>query len=192
VQIDPVLTYDIIVNTVPPVIRNNVNISNGTHNVISIPVPQGNIVARPEARGNPFALVVRQKGKSEILNQQRSGEVYRYLEGDYELETLTMPRRIFNISLKADQTQAVTLPSTGLVNINTISKGIGSLFEVLETGESKWVCHLDDGVIQQSFNLLPGKYKVAFRARQAGGSKYTAIKNFELKSGQTLNLNMFN
>jgi Ca-activated chloride channel family protein len=192
VQVDPVITYDIIVNTVPPVIRNNVNITNGAHNVISIPIPQGSIVARPEAKGNPFAFVVRQKGKSEILNQQRSGESYRYLEGEYEIETLTLPRRIFNVSLKADQTQSITLPSTGLVNINTTSAGIGSLFEILESGETKWVCHLNDGVVQQSFNLLPGKYKIAFRARQAGGSKFTAIKNFELKSGQTLNVSMFN
>ena len=192
VQIDPVLSYDIIVNTVPPVIRKNIDINNGSHNIISVPVPQGNLLAKPEGRGNAFSLVIREKGKSEILNQQRSGETYRYLEGNYEVETLTLPRRIFSISIKADHFETITLPSTGLVNINTLTLGIGSLFEILETGETKWVCHLDENASQHSFNLLPGKYKIAFRARQAGGSKYTAIKNFELKSGQTLGVNMFN
>jgi Ca-activated chloride channel homolog len=192
VQIDPVLAYDIVVNTVPPVIRKNADIMNGTHNIISIPVPQGRLVAKPEGRGNAFTFVVRQKGKSAILNQQRSGEFYRYLEGEYEVETLTLPRRIFAISIRADQTETITLPSTGLVNINTLSAGIGSLFEILESGETRWVFHLDEAATQHSYNLLPGKYKIAFRVRQAVGSKFTAIRNFEVKSGQTLNLNMFN
>jgi Ca-activated chloride channel homolog len=192
VAIDPVTSYDIIVNTVPPVIVKNPDIDIGKHNVISVKVPQGRIVARPEGRGNPFTLVVRQKGKSEILNQQRSGESYRYLEGEYEVETFTLPRRIFNVNLRADQTETITLPATGLVNINTVSTGIGSLFEILGTGETKWVCHLDETSTQHSYTLLPGKYRIAFRARQAGGSKYTAIKNFEIKSGQTISVGMFN
>jgi Ca-activated chloride channel family protein len=86
----------------------------------------------------------------------------------------------------------ITLPSTGLLNLNTLTRGIGSLLEILDSGETKWVCNLNENETLHSYNLLPGKYKVAFRARQAGGSKYTAVKNFEIKSGQTLNLKMFN
>lgn len=192
VQIDPVLSYDIVVNTIPHVIRKNILINPGAHNVISIPVPQGSLVARPEGRGNAFSILVRLKGRSEILNQQRGNEIYRYLAGEYEVETLTLPRRIFNVTIESDQTKSISLPPTGLVNINTLMPGYGSLFEVLETGESQWVCHLDESIFQHSYNLLPGKYKIAFRARQAGGSKYTAIKNFEVKSGQSVNINMFN
>jgi Ca-activated chloride channel homolog len=94
--------------------------------------------------------------------------------------------------LKADQTETIMLPSTGLVNINTLMPGIGSLFEILDSGETKWVCHLEENTSRHSYNLLPGNYKIAFRAKQAGGSKYTAIKNFEIKSGQTISVNIFN
>jgi Ca-activated chloride channel homolog len=192
VQIDPVPSYSIIVNTVPQVIVENVGISIGRHNVISIPVPQGTLVARAEAKGNPFSIIVRKKGDAKTLNLQRGNESYRYLTGDYEVETQTLPRRILNITIESDQTQVISLPNTGLVNINTLAPGHGSLFEILETGESNWVCHLDDSKFQHSFNLLPGKYKIAFRAKYAGGSKYTAIKNFEIKSGESLNLKLFN
>ena len=192
VQIDPVLSYDLVVNTVPPLIRQNMNIINGEHNLLSIPAPQGKLVIRSEARGGTFSAVVRQHGKSEILQEQRSNMTYRYLEGDYEVETLTLPRRIFNVSLKADQMHTITLPGTGLININTLAPGIGSLFEILANGETKWVCHLNENISRHSYNLLPGQYKIAFRARHAGGSKYTAIKSFEIQTGQTLNLNMFN
>jgi Ca-activated chloride channel family protein len=191
VQIDPVLSYDIVVNTLPPVIRKNVNILNGKHNVLVIPAPQGTLVVKPEGNGNPFTAVVRQSGKGEILNQQNSNQPYRYLQGQYEVETLTLPRRIFPISLEAGKKITITLPSAGAVNINTLAVGYGSVFEILETGESKWVCTLDETTSRHFLNLLPGHYKIAFRARRSTGSKYTAIKNFEVKAGQTLNVKMF-
>jgi Ca-activated chloride channel homolog len=191
VQVDPVVLYDIVVNTIPPIIQKNVDLTAGKHNTITIEAPQGSLVGKSEGKGNPFSFVVREKGKSEILNVQRSGEYYRYLQGEYEVETFTLPKRIVKLSITGDQTQTISLPATGLVNINTLLKGIGTLFEILETGETKWVCHLNENTSIHSYNLLPGKYRLAFRTKQAAGSKYTAIKDFEVKSGVTLNLNMF-
>lgn len=191
VQIDQVIPYDIRVNTIPPVIKRNVEFDYGKHNVVSISVPQGNLVLKPEGRGNNFTFAVRQPGKSNTLNIQKSNEPYRYLAGEYEVETFTLPRRFFKVTIAADQTETVSLPATGLVNINSLMKGIGSLFEVLPSGESQWVCNLDENATMHSYNLLPGTYKIAFRAKQAGGSKFTRLKTIEVKSGLTLNISMF-
>ena len=191
VQIDPVLSYDVVVNTLPPVVRKGVSIANGRHNVVSIPAPQGTLFLKREGRGNPFQAVVRQRGKSEILYQQNSGESVRYLAGEYEVETLTFPRRIFPVALEQGKVVTIGLPSTGAVNINTLAVGFGSIFEILPSGETRWVVTLDPDRSQHFFNLLPGRYKIAFRARRSPGSKYTAIKNFEVQSGQTLNIRMF-
>jgi Ca-activated chloride channel family protein len=191
VQIDPVLSYDIVVNTLPPVIRKDVNIINGSHNVITIAAPQGSLVVKPEGKGNNFSVLVHEEGKANLLNQQRSSESNRYLAGSYYVEALTLPRRSFKVAIEADKTKTITIPSTGLVNINTTSNGYGSLFEILENGQTKWVCDLNDNTAQHSYNLLPGSYKIAFRVKQAAGSKYTAIKNFDIKSGVSLNLSMF-
>lgn len=191
VQVDPVLVYDLVVNTVPPIIERNVDLNPGKHNVITIAAAQGTLIGKSEGKGNPFTFVVREKGKSEILNVQRSGDSYRYRAGQYEIETFTLPKRIFPIEVIGDQAKTFSVPATGLVNINTLLKGIGTLFEVLESGETRWVCHLNDNTSLHSYNLLPGNYRLAFRTRQAAGSKFTAIKNFEVKSGVTLNLNMF-
>ena len=191
VQVDPVLSYDVVANTLPPVILKNVNITNGKHNVVRIPTPQGTVIVKPEGTGNPFTAVIRQKGHGEILHQQNSNQLCRYLEGEYEVETLTLPRRIFPVSLEAGKTITIALPSAGAVNINTLAVGFGSVFEILETGESRWVCTLDENRSRHFLNLLPGHYKIAFRARRTRGSKYTAIKNFEVNPGQTLNIQMF-
>lgn len=191
IQVDQVVPYDVRVNTVPPIIKKNIELTHGEHNVITIAAPQGILNARSEGKGNPFSFVVREKGKSELLNLQKNAEPYRYLEGDYEIETFTLPRRIVSVHVTADKTQTVTLPAPGLVNINTLMKGIGSIFEILPSGESKWVCNLSETDNIHSYNLLPGNYKLAFRTKQAAGSKYTAVKNFEVVSGQTLNMNLF-
>jgi Ca-activated chloride channel family protein len=192
VQIDPVLSYDIVAGTLPPVIMKNVNIVNGKHNVINVAVPQGSLLVKTEGgKGPSFSVLVHQPGKTELLNQQRSSETYRYLAGQYEVETLTLPKRIFKVAIEPEKVKTVTVPQTGLVNINSTVPGYGSLFEVLETGESKWVCNLVDNVSMHSYNLLPGSYKISFRAKQAGGSKYTSIKTFEVKSNETQNMSMF-
>lgn len=191
VQVDPVLSYDIVVNTLPPVITRNLSIVNGEHNTIRIPAPQGTVVIKPEGRGNPFSAVVRQRGKSRILHLQHSSQPTRYLEGEYEVETITLPRRTFAVSLHSGETTTITVPSPGAVNINSVAPGYGSIFEITATGESNWVCTLDESKSRHYFNLLPGNYKIAFRARRTRGSKYTAIRNFRVRPGETLNINMF-
>ena len=192
VQVDPVLSYDVIVNTLPKVVKQNVNLVNGKHNVVSISVPQGNIVAKQEGRSrNELTVVVREKGKSQILNMQKGTDSFRYLVGNYEVETLTMPRRIFDVEVKSNKTSNIWLPTPGLININTISFGYGSLFEILPDGTQQWVYNLDQNQTQQTLTLLPGNYKIAFRIRDTKGSKYTGVKNFQIKSGQTVNISLF-
>ncbi len=193
VQVDPVVDYDIIVNTIPPVIQRNVSISIGKHNVINVPVPQGNLIVQQEGRkeGNLMSII-RAKYKTEILNTQQSNEAFRYLTGKYEIETLTLPRRIFQVDIQPNKTQTILLPSPGIANFNTISTGYGSLYELKSDGTQKWICNLNDRKPQFSLTLLPGQYKIVFRVKQTKGSKYTGFKNFVLKSGETLTVNVFN
>ena len=131
VQIDPVVDYDLVVNTIPPVIKNNVALLIGKHNVLSIRAPQGNLVVTQDGRrDNNLQALVREKGKSELIHTQRSNETVRYLTGNYEVETLTLPRRVFHIEIPPNKTETVLLPAPGIVNFNTISPGYGSLYEI--------------------------------------------------------------
>lgn len=191
VEIDPVLSYTVVANTVPQIVRRNVNIINGQHNVIRLPAAQGNLLVQQTGRNIAFPVVVRQRGHAKTLHVQQSQETFRYLAGEYTVETLTLPRRTFNITIAPNQTQKITLPTPGLVNINTISDGYGSLFEITDDNTQQWVCHLDPSKSRHTYSLLPGTYKVAFRIKDAHGSKYTGVKTFTLASGQTLNLSIF-
>ena len=193
VQIDPLVDYDLVVNTIPPVIKNNVALLIGKHNVLSIRAPQGNLLVTQDGRrDNNLQALVREKGKSELIHTQRSNETVRYLTGNYEVETLTLPRRVFNIEIPPNKTETVLLPAPGIVNFNTISTGYGSLYEIRPDGTQVWVCNLNDLKSQFTLNLLPGQFKIVFRVKQTSGSKYTAFKKFTVKSGTTQMVNVFN
>ncbi len=192
VSIDPVLGYDIVVNTLPATIRKNVRIINGRHNVIEIPATQGKLVIKQEARKDQATTVVREQGKQEILTTQIAGDEVDYLTGNYQLETITLPRRKYNVKIEEKKTTTITIPAPGLVNLNTIAIGYGDLYEILEGGEQVWVCSLSDKPIRQSYTLLPGTYKAVFRVRETTGSKYTGTRTFTLKSGETATVNIFN
>jgi Ca-activated chloride channel family protein len=193
VQIDPVMDYDLVINTIPPVIKNSMVLNIGKHNVLTIRAPQGNVVVKQEGRrDNNLQALVRQKGKSEIIHTQRSNETVRYLTGHYEVETLTLPRRVFNVEIQPNKTATVLLPPPGIVNFNTISTGYGSLYEMKPDGTQVWVCNLNDLKSQFTFSLLPGEYKIVFRVKHTTGSKYTAFKKFVVKSGVTMAVNVFN
>ena len=190
VEVDPVIEYDLVVNTMPAVVRRHVMLTIGKHNVIKIPVPQGNITVQQEGRKD-LQAVIRQENQQEILQTQHGGDTFRYLTGKYQVETLTLPRRKFEIEVEPNKTKTIYLPSPGIVNFNTISTGYGSLYEINKDGTQTWVCSLDNQKPRFSLTLLPGRYKAVFRVKHASGSKYTGFKQFTLKTGETITVNVF-
>jgi Ca-activated chloride channel family protein len=135
VQVEPVVDYDLVVNTIPPVTRKGLNLVLGKHNVIAVPAPQGNLIIQQEGRrDNNLQSIVRLNGKSEIVNTQQSNINVRYLAGRYTVETLTLPRRAFEADIQANKTKTILLPAPGVVNFNTIATGYGSLYELKADG----------------------------------------------------------
>jgi Ca-activated chloride channel family protein len=193
VQIEPVVDYEIIVNTIPPVVKKDVAITLGKHNLISIGAAQGNLVVQQEGRrDNNLQSIVHINGQVDIVNTQQSNINVRYLAGRYLVETLTLPRRTFDAEIQPNKTKTILLPAPGVVNFNTIATGYGSIYELKADGSQEWVLNVNELKPQFSLTLLPGQYKIVFRVKQTTGSKYTGFKKFSVKSGETLAVNVFN
>ncbi|HYF69687.1 MAG TPA: VWA domain-containing protein [Ohtaekwangia sp.] len=192
VQVDPLIEYDLVVNTTPPIIKRNVSITRGKHTTVTIPVRQGDLVIRQEGNtNNNLQAIVREKGKREVIQVQQGHQPHQYLAGHYEVETITLPRRFFTVEIKPDKTTSLLIPTHGVVNFNTISTGYGSLYEMKDDGSQQWVMALDNMKSNFSLDILPGKYKVVFRVKNSGGSKYTSFKVFQVRPGQTVSVNVF-
>ncbi len=193
VEVDPVLVYDVVVNTIPPVVRDHVAFKPGKHNVIKIPAPQGTVeVLQPGYTEYPegvLVLVKERENKKLLTHFQVPGKV-KLLTGNYEVEILTLPTKIFEIEIEENKIHTITLQKPGVVNLIATSKGITSLYKINEDGSENWIFNVDGNQLRNTIALQPGNYKVVFRSIYAHGSKYTKIRNFTIKEGGSLNVQL--
>lgn len=193
--LDPLLTYDIVVNTIPRVRADSVRLLPGSHNVIPISVPQGKLKIAfdsDKAGLHDIQCIVRRKGSYETVNVQEVGETVKYITGLYNIEVLSMPRMLVtDIKLTQDLTTTVDIPTPGIVVIQKNNRGYGSLL-IEQRGKLEWVYDLREDIItQESLMLLPGNYRVVFRAKTVNKTVYTIEKSFVVKSGTTTNVKIY-
>ena len=192
-KIDAILSYDIIVNTIPKVIKKNVKLEGGKENIINIKSPQGSLIVQGNLKEykNPVVLI-RQNSDNITLNVQHIGSKEKYLVGNYDIEVLTLPRTNFK-NVKIDQSKLTTLSieSPGILNISESISGYGSLYELKPNGDQEWICNLEDQNSKLALAMQPGKYKIVFRSKKSLSSSYTYVKLFEIKTGATTNLKLY-
>ena len=87
-EIDPLLTYDIVVHTVPPVRKDSIKITPGKHNTIGLDVPQGYLAFKTTGNNSIKYLpcIIKKKGQPETINVQQFDQVDKYLVGSYDIE----------------------------------------------------------------------------------------------------------
>ena len=193
--IDPVPTYNIVVNTLPPVVQQGVQLEGGTHNTISIKAPEGILELEQknhkEYNGGVRAIV-RRPQQLQSLHMQRMGTAEKYLAGTYDVEVLTLPRVYFNnVQIEGNKTLKLSLPAPGILNIRSDVPSWKDLYQLKDGEVQALILHLDDKNSINSLALQPGTYRLVYRAKNAKGSKFTQFKDFTITSGKTLNLNLF-
>lgn len=188
--IDPDIEYDIEVHTIPKVVKKNVHIEKGKHNIISIDAPQGYLNLQID--GNIYdyypTTIVKKANDTTILNVQNFGKTEKYLVGKYDLEILTLPRiNLKNVEIKQSYTNTIKIPASGSVFISKATKGYGSIY--LDNGKTlEWVYNLDENLTMENIYLQPGKYKLEFRYAHQKQMTKTIEKSFEIKSKESVRL----
>lgn len=194
VEIDPILSYDIVVSTIPPVVKKNIDIEGGENNVIEIETPQGQLkvdLHHSQEYGKNLPLIVRKKGTSQTLNVQYVNEEEKYLVGKYDVEVLTLPRTYF-YDVRIDQSKTTTLEIEGAGRLNVVDNlnGYGSIYEVTDKGE-KLIYKIDPSTSRLQIPMQPGEYKLVFKSKNATSNTFTTVKKFTIKSGATTSLKLF-
>ncbi len=192
--IDPLLAYDIVVHTLPPIKVDSIKLTPGKHTIIPISVPQGYLklkVGNNDKFVKNLSCIVRECSKQKIINIQSFSKKEKYIVGRYDLEILCLPRlNIDSIEIKQSYTTTVKIPMPGIAVIHKSVKGYGSLY-VKENNKLKWIYNLRKNNIQESIVLEPGVYHVVFRSIYADKSDYTIEKSFNIHSGLTSNVRLY-
>ncbi|HAF28197.1 MAG TPA: von willebrand factor type a [Bacteroidales bacterium] len=183
--IDPLISYDIVVHTIPAVKKENIQLAEGKHNMIGINAPQGflSISCPGSNQYKDLDVIVRQNDKVQTLNLQKNGSTEKYLVGNYDLEILSIPRVIVEkVKIEQSVTTTIEIPRPGIANFSLASSGFGSIYT--ETADTlKWVYNLDQNLTQQNIIMQPGNYRVVYRPKNTKQSIYTINKRFTIKSG---------
>jgi len=192
VEIDPVITYNIRVNTIPPVYLSDVEIEGGKLNIIEITTPQGDLSVEMKnfkEYGNLSALIKSENDNKTIHSFNVSNNNIKLLEGTYELELLTLPRIRKTFSIKGSEITSIQINQPGRLNISENKKGFGSIYKVSQNGSDKWIYNFRDS--SQSIAMQPGKYKIVFRSENALGIEFTTTKYFTITSGSSTSVKLY-
>ncbi|HWY12886.1 MAG TPA: VWA domain-containing protein [Bacteroidia bacterium] len=190
--LDPNITYNLTVHTIPPVEKNNITITKGKHNVIPVDAPQGYLKLELDGPISKYypTTVVRKAGEMKTLNIHEFSKTEKYIVGKYDLEILTLPRiKLNGVEIKQSTTNSIKIPTSGVVYIAKIGTGFGSIY--LDDGKQVvWVCNLNTALQNEIIYLQPGTYKMEFRFENTKETTKTIERKFAISSGITTNLKL--
>ncbi len=194
--IDPLITYNIEVHTIPPVKVDSIRLNPGKHTIIPVNVPQGFLHLKMNSQSvvlRSVKTIVRRQGSMETINVQDVDIPEKYITGTYNLEILSLPRIYVNdVKITQSHTTSVDIPVPGILVVQKPIRGFGSLY-LEKDGKLEWIYNLrDNGQSQESLVLMPGYYRAVFRSKYVERSVYTIEKAFEIKSGITTNIRLAN
>lgn len=192
--LDHLVDYKMRVHTIPPVDVDSFNVYVGKHTVIAADCPQGTLEVRVDGSNQYRGLqyIVRKSGDLNTLNIQEINKKENYLVGTYDLEIPILPRLYVKaVNINQSSTATVTIPRPGILNLLKGAAGYGSIYLRKARNDEEWVVNLDQNVKNEAIVLQPGKYRVVYRAVNAKQVLYTINKNFEIKSGGSVSVNLY-
>jgi Ca-activated chloride channel homolog len=193
-NIDPINNYHLLVHTIPPIVKRNIELVPNTHNVLKISAPQGqlNLVMKnstPRYNAN-IQCLIRQKDRPRTIHIQAMNSSQRYLTGTYDITILTLPRiEMENLEIQPNEISTLQIPEPGLVNINSTVEIYGGIFR-MQGREVEKVYQLNDRILKESILLQPGNYTLVYRHKINRRSMESVTRNFTIRSGESINLNL--
>jgi Ca-activated chloride channel family protein len=191
-ELDHLVTYHLKIHTLPPVELDSIKLVPGKHTIIAVPAPQGYLVVKTP-RGKLYEgvnLMVRKSGEMNTLNYQKIGQIEKYLTGKYDLEIPIIPKLLINgAEVLQSHTTTIELPEPGVVGFSSVSHGFGSIYELKGSGQ-EWIHNINPAIRQQTILMQPGWYRIVFRPAGSRQTLYTVVKDFEVKPGESINIDL--
>lgn len=190
--IDPALSYDLVVNTIPRVEKKNVVIKRNIHNTIEVDAPQGEIRIRYLNASKPYQIDARimQESNPTTLNVQTIGSEDRYLVGTYDVEILTLPRIYVTVNVEQSTISDINIKAPGFFSYSGINTITGQIFMKNDNGTWDWVTNLEDKSRNGRIQLQPGEYRMVYRQIGLKSSTYTMQNDFRINSNSTTTIKL--
>ena len=192
IYLNPLGKYDLRVHTIPPISKEDIELNPGKHNIIGLDAHMGTLKLgwnKIELRSNVQCLVRSHNADTTLYVQDLNTSV-RYLTGKYDLEFLTIPRRIFEgVEVNQSKVSEVKLPNQGKLRLIASEPGFTSIYEN-KNGiyEKVYDCYLLEK--REIINILPGKYLVVFKPKSSYDCEITTEKYINVSSNVMLTVQL--
>jgi Ca-activated chloride channel family protein len=193
IVLDPLSTYKMVVHTIPEVVKENITITPGKHNVIAVDAPQGFLNLQVAGINNYQRLqcIVRKAGTMQTINVQDFGRVEKYICGKYDIEILTLPRiYMYNVDIGQSKTTLIQIPQAGVVSIFKPAEGTGQIL-LNENNKLTWVANLNPSQLNENIVLQPGNYTIVYRSKAAHETIYTVERKFKIEAGGQVTVKLY-
>jgi Ca-activated chloride channel family protein len=193
IVLDPLSTYKMVVHTIPEVVKENITITPGKHNIIAVDAPQGylNLQVAGINNYNRLQCIVRKAGTMQTINVQDFGRLEKYICGKYDIEILSLPRIYMNnVDIGQSKTTLIQIPQAGVVSIFKPSEGTGQIL-LNEKNKLTWVANLNPSQLNENIVLQPGNYTIVFRSKAAHETIYTVERKFKIEPGGQVTVKMY-
>ena len=190
--IDPNLSYDLVVNTIPRVEKKGIILQRNIHNTIEVDAPQGYIRLRYSNAAKPYQIDARimQQGQAPTLNVQKMETRDKYIVGTYDIEILTLPRTYVTVDVTQSSTSEVMIKAPGFFSYSGINAITGQIFLKNDNGTWDWVTNLGENSKTGKIQLQPGEYKMVYRQIDLKSSTYTMEEPFRINSNSTTSIKL--
>ncbi|MFN4083585.1 MAG: vWA domain-containing protein [Bacteroidia bacterium] len=193
ILLDPAFRYRLVVHTLPQVVKENIDITPGRHNIIGLDAAQGFLLLRVDGLTSypNLQYIVRKAGSQQILHVQDANAKEKYLVGRYDLEVLTLPRLQFkDVQIDQNSTTTIQIPQPGKLIVSCQTQEYYADVYQMIRNEQVWVCKLPVEKRLHQLIIQPGDYKIVYRAKGSYRTSTTFEKSFKIISGQANNITL--
>lgn len=191
--LDPLVTYRMVVHTIPPVQKDSFKLTTGKHNIVAIDAPQGYLIIKSEGnQSRNINAIIRKAGTMNTLSYLEFNRKERFITGNYDLEIPVLPKiMLYNTNIKQSTTTTVKVPMPALVTFLMTAPGYGSVFVREKDKDLKWIYNLNTSLRNESIYLQPGSYTIIYRALNAKQLLYTITRTFDVTEGGSKVVEMY-
>ena len=191
--IDPIYRYDIVVHTIPPVSKENIEVIAGKHTTIGIDAPQGNLQVKitGATNYNNLKCIIRYPNNANTLHVMDANYSEKIIVGKYDVEILTIPRIVQrNVEIKQSYTTTLELPQPGRLTVFALTQQYFADLYQMDRNTLQWVYKMPVENKTSSIIMQPGKYKIIYRAKGSYRSNQTFEREFIIQSGSSTNITL--
>lgn len=190
ISLDPALTYNMQVHTVPETWKKDVHLTGGKVNIVTEPTPQGylRVVVRGETFKGKINCII--SDDRDVIIHQPTGYAQKMLTGAYDVEVLTIPViKIENAIVEQDKTTTLEIAAPGFISFTKTENLVGGIYEYRDDKLVE-IFELSDTNLKETVAIQPGKYKVIYRYASKKSMAATKEVDFEVISGNSLTVRL--